>query len=210
MFDRTLKGNPSQCFPTQFDILICSHFVCHSTHQFDDKSSKKPVRSEDPTCHLSQRDIGHHIELFEERFDLSCRPRCRLVPSQGHSTKGPPLQIMSSATLATLATPAMTMLGAHESDSSSDEATPLLHPAVRSSRRTPLPIRQLLVLACIRLAEPINFTIIFPFINEVLPLEASYTPGFNNALDDRAYENNRQAVRDRILFWLGGMHMSCR
>jgi len=61
----------------------------------------------------------------------------------------------------------MTMLEAHESDSSS-ETTPLLHPAVRSSGRTPLPIRQLLVLACIRLAEPVNFTIIFPFINEVL------------------------------------------
>ena len=110
---------------------------------------------------------------------------------------------------ATLATPAMTMLGAHESDPSS-EATPLLHPAVRPSGRTPLPIRQLLVLACIRLAEPVNFTIIFPFMNEVLPLEASYSPGFNNALDDRAYESNRQAIRDRILFWLGGMHMSCR
>ena len=70
---------------------------------------------------------------------------------------------MSSATLTT---PAMTMLA-------SSETTPLL-PAVRSSGRTPLPIRQLLILACIRLAEPVNFTIIFPFVNEVLPTKASY------------------------------------
>lgn len=81
----------------------------------------------------------------------------------------------------------MTMPGARDSS----EATPLLHPAVRSSGRTPLPIRQLLVLACIRLAEPINFTIIFPFINEVPPLKASNSPGFNNALDGRAYESDR-------------------
>ena len=63
------------------------------------------------------------------------------------------------------ASPAMTVLQAHESD----ETTPLLRSAIRSSGRTPLPVRQLLVLACIRLAEPVNFTIIFPFINEVLP-----------------------------------------
>jgi hypothetical protein len=65
----------------------------------------------------------------------------------------------------------MTMLGTNESDPSR-ETTPLLRPAVRSSGRTPLPIRQLLVLACIRLAEPVNFTIIFPFINEVPPLQS--------------------------------------
>lgn len=32
---------------------------------------------------------------------------------------------------------------------------------------TPLPIRQLLILALVRLAEPINFTVIFPFVNQV-------------------------------------------
>lgn len=32
---------------------------------------------------------------------------------------------------------------------------------------TPLPIRQLLILAVVRLAEPINFTVIFPFVNQV-------------------------------------------
>ena len=71
-----------------------------------------------------------------------------------------PSQIMSPGTLAT---PAMIVL-----------ASPLLRPAVRSSGRTPLPIRQLLVLACIRLAGPVNFTLILPFVNEVLPLKASY------------------------------------
>ena len=91
----------------------------------------------------------------------------------------------------------------------SSETTPLLRPAVRLSGRTPLPIRQLLILACIRLAEPVNFTLIFPFVNEVLPLKASYSPGFNNALDDGAHEGNRQAIRDWILLWLGGMYMSC-
>ena len=113
-----------------------------------------------------------------------------------------PSQVLSSATLATLATSARTMLA-------SSETTPLLRPAVRSPGRTPLPIRQLLILACIRLAEPVNFTIIFPFVNEVLPLKASYSPGFNNALDGRAHERNRQAVRDWILLWLGGKHLSC-
>ena len=32
----------------------------------------------DPTCHLSQWDIGHHTALFEGLFDLNRRPRCRL------------------------------------------------------------------------------------------------------------------------------------
>ena len=66
------------------------------------------------------------------------------------------------------AIPAMPVHQMRKSDLS-NETTPLLSSAVRSSGRTPLPVRQLLVLACIRLAEPINFTIIFPFINEVLP-----------------------------------------
>ena len=102
----------------------------------------------------------------------------------------------------------MTVLEARGSDANS-ETTPLLRSAVRSSRRTPLPIRQLLVLACIRLAEPVNFTIIFPFINEVLPSQSVVIQWkFNTALDDRVYESHRQAVRDRILLWLGGMHMS--
>jgi len=112
---------------------------------------------------------------------------------------------MSSASLAI---PAITELQARESDSSS-ETTPLLRSAVRSSGRTPLPVRQLLVLACIRLAEPVNFTIIFPFVNEVLPPRPHYQREFNTTADGGAYESNRQAIRDRILLWLGGMHMSC-
>jgi hypothetical protein len=32
---------------------------------------------------------------------------------------------------------------------------------------TPLPLQQLSILGLIRLAEPINFTVIFPFVNQV-------------------------------------------
>jgi len=71
----------------------------------------------------------------------------------------------------------MTVLQTREFDVSS-ETTPLLS-AAGPSQRTHLPIGQLLVLACIRLAEPINFTIIFPFINEVLPPKASSSTKFN-------------------------------
>jgi hypothetical protein len=78
----------------------------------------------------------------------------------------------------------MTVLHAHESEPSS-ETTPLLRSAARPPERTPLPIRQLLVLACIRLAEPVNFTIIFPFINEVLSSQKQHRPrNSNTAVDD--------------------------
>ena len=109
-----------------------------------------------------------------------------------------------------LAVPTMTVLEARESEPSS-ETTPLLRSAVRPAQRTPLPIRQLLVLACIRLAEPVNFTIVFPFINEVLPpYKRHLQRDFNISVDDGTFESNRQPVRDRVLLWIGGMHMSCR
>jgi hypothetical protein len=102
----------------------------------------------------------------------------------------------------------MTVLHGHESEPS--EATPLLRSAARLPERTPLPIRQLLVLACIRLAEPVNFKIIFPFINEVLFPKQHRHRNFNIVVDDRASESNRQAIRDRVLLWIGGMYMFCR
>jgi len=150
------KGNLSQRFPTSLTFL----FRLPHTRLSNRKASH---REEDPTCHLSQHDLGHHIML------------CRR-PQSGLSV--PKVALKTTCTLLSpFATSAMTTLAACESDPSS-EATPLLRPAVRSSGRTPLPIRQLLVLACIRLAEPVNFTLIFPFINEVLPFKASRSPVF--------------------------------
>ena len=56
------------------------------------------------------------------------------------------------------------------------ETTPLLRETFRPSfpKHTPIPILQLLVLACIRLADPLSSTIISPFTNEVcIHFEAS-------------------------------------
>ena len=90
------------------------------------------------------------------------------------------------------------------------ETTPLLHEAVCPSRpkRTPLPIRQLLVLAFIRLVDPISSTIISPFKNEVLTSYHRVQWGFNFPVDGNPPESNRQAIRDRVLLWLDCTHMS--
>ena len=105
-----------------------------------------------------------------------------------------------------LATPTMSLL---ESDPPS-ETTPLLREAFRPSlpKRTPLPIRQLLVLACIRLVDPLSSTIISPFKNEVLTSRHHVQWDFNLAVDDSLPERNRQTIRDRVLLWLDGKRMS--
>ncbi|EGF99271.1 uncharacterized protein MELLADRAFT_94763 [Melampsora larici-populina 98AG31] len=57
---------------------------------------------------------------------------------------------------------------------SENERTPLV-PASRniilehqSQKRTPLPVKQLMVLCVMRITEPISYTLIFPFINQML------------------------------------------
>ncbi|KAH9810161.1 major facilitator superfamily domain-containing protein [Melampsora americana] len=59
--------------------------------------------------------------------------------------------------------------------SAPDERSPLVSIARNNStrntssrQRTPLPVKQLLVLCIMRLTEPISYTLIFPFINQML------------------------------------------
>ncbi|KAG0139304.1 hypothetical protein CROQUDRAFT_666707 [Cronartium quercuum f. sp. fusiforme G11] len=54
--------------------------------------------------------------------------------------------------------------------STQGERTPLVSASNEPQRRdrTPLPVKQLLVLCCMRLTEPISYTLIFPFINQML------------------------------------------
>lgn len=89
------------------------------------------------------------------------------------------------------------------------ETTLLLREAFRPSlsKYTPIPILQLLVLACIRLADPLGSTIISPFKNEV---SSRYPTQWNSnlAVDDDLPESNRQAIRDRVLLWFDGTPMS--
>jgi len=47
------------------------------------------------------------------------------------------------------------------------EDTPLLHETRPVTKRTPLPVQQLLLLLLAQLTEPITATSILPFINEV-------------------------------------------
>jgi hypothetical protein len=42
---------------------------------------------------------------------------------------------------------------------------------------TPLPLQQLSILGLVRLAEPINFTVIFPFVNQVSSYPSRYCVG---------------------------------
>lgn len=49
-------------------------------------------------------------------------------------------------------------LGAAEADIASSESVPLLASARAPKKATPLPLRQLLILAAVRIAEPIAFT----------------------------------------------------
>lgn len=89
---------------------------------------------------------------------------------------------------------------------SPDETEPLLQNASRRSsslssssyssntvtsptrlKATPLPLAQLFILALVRLAEPINFTLIFPFVNQVRHASSFYwvqQPLLSNLLDD--------------------------
>lgn len=55
--------------------------------------------------------------------------------------------------------------GDHANDGDTERA-PLLSPSPPPS--TPLPVRKIAILLTMRIAEPINFTIIFPFINEMV------------------------------------------
>ena len=90
------------------------------------------------------------------------------------------------------------------------ETTSLLREAFRPSlpKYTPIPILQLLVLACIRLVDPLSSTIISPFTNEVFTSRHHARWNFNLAVDDDLPESNRQAIRDRVLLWLDGTRMS--
>ncbi|CBQ68726.1 conserved hypothetical protein [Sporisorium reilianum SRZ2] len=58
--------------------------------------------------------------------------------------------------------------GSNDADDDGDpERTPLL-PASSIPTETPLPIRAIAILTLLRVAEPINFTIIFPFVNDMV------------------------------------------
>ncbi|KIM27572.1 hypothetical protein M408DRAFT_330004, partial [Serendipita vermifera MAFF 305830] len=60
-----------------------------------------------------------------------------------------------------------------------------------AQQETPLPVKQLLILALVRLAEPINFTIIFPFVNQMMEdLKVTDKPseiGFYSGLVDSSF-----------------------
>lgn len=63
-------------------------------------------------------------------------------------------------------------------------------PSVTPIRRTPLPMKQLLVLCVMRLTEPVSYTLIFPFINQMLedmkvsedPKQVGYYAGWIESL----------------------------
>ena len=80
-----------------------------------------------------------------------------------------------------------------DSATSPSEATPLL-PQVQATRRTPLPIGQLTILALVRLCEPIAFTVIFPFINEVRSPSLFQVGGVDGCVDDGVLASHRQEV----------------
>src|ERR1700749_1860844 len=103
----------------------------------------------------------------------------------------------------------MTLLETQESQPPS-QTTPLLRKVVCPSRpkRTPLPIRQLLVLAFMLPVEAISSTIISPFKNEVLTSGHDVQWDFNFAIDGDLLESSRQAIRDRVLLWLDCTQMS--
>lgn len=58
---------------------------------------------------------------------------------------------------------------------SENERTPLVPATKNPQKRTPLPVKQLLVICVMRITEPISYTLIFPFINQMLE-EMNVTP----------------------------------
>ncbi|KAG0142330.1 hypothetical protein CROQUDRAFT_240347 [Cronartium quercuum f. sp. fusiforme G11] len=58
-----------------------------------------------------------------------------------------------------------------------NEQTPLNIHQSTNITRTPLPIKQIIVLCVMRLTEPISYTLIFPFINKMLEdMKVSHDP----------------------------------
>ena len=88
----------------------------------------------------------------------------------------------------------------HDGDS---EQQPLLpHSSSSPPSPTPLPIRKISILILMRLAEPINFTIIFPFINDLtsslLPTLPPSSVGFYSGIIESLFALSQTLT---ILFW---------
>ncbi|KAJ9474673.1 putative membrane protein [Pseudozyma hubeiensis] len=85
-------------------------------------------------------------------------------------------------------------------DDDVEESAPLLATSLR--KPTPLPLRPILILTTMRLAEPINFTIIFPFVNDLvstlLPSVPPSSIGFYSGLIESLFSLSQTLT---ILFW---------
>ncbi|GAC98226.1 major facilitator super [Pseudozyma hubeiensis SY62] len=94
------------------------------------------------------------------------------------------------------------ILADHTSDD--DDVDPESAPLLATSPRkpTPLPLRPILILTTMRLAEPINFTIIFPFVNDLvstlLPSVPASSIGFYSGLIESLFSLSQTLT---ILFW---------
>lgn len=88
----------------------------------------------------------------------------------------------------------------HSDDDDDPETVALLPPSLR--KETPLPLRAITILTIMRCAEPINFTLIFPFVNDLVQTLLPDTPpasvGFYSGLIESLFSFSQTCT---ILFW---------